>query len=408
MKILQITTYDLDKRDHGGRLRAFHIRDILRRQNNVQTLCFDWGDVEDFSSLKVVLDRSKWSQLGIDRLRHDWAINLYLDNNEKVFNNIANQVGNFAPDMLLLEGPFLWPMVQRLLSVGALSASTPVIYSSQNIEVALKSKIYNDSYPNNIANRYTQIVDEIEKGIINYCSASLAVSENDAAYIRDLCPEKPLKIYLNGHTPPQLNQKSEKWRTLFSTYKTNWVFVASRHVPNVNGLLCLIEAMPAKVSDHSFALWVFGEVGSALLERTGFKHSHYPWVQILGHMDSQDIDAAILESTGLTLPIWEGGGSNLKTAQALLSGKCIIGSKFSFRGFEQFTQENGVRLEDSPNELAQALLDTGSTQMNYVRGQRVNELEWSTVLATLPQFMDSIYNKNRPKKSTTLLSPSLK
>lgn len=394
MKFLQITTYDVERPDHGGKLRSYHIRKSLRNKYEVETLSFEWRDVEDCSSLRVLLDLSRCEALGVNGLIVDWGICTYLDYFPKTFASIAESVRRFAPDVLLLEQPFLWPVVQNLISQGVVSPSVKVIYSSQNIEVKMKRKIYRNAFSEEIAQRYTAYVDTIEKGVINACMGALAVSTTDAEYIRKLVPSTPVKVYLNGHTRPIPTNGISIWHKRFAPRQRNWVFVGSGHPPNINGLRQLVEAIPMEISSESFALWVLGSVGNGLQASIGAYAERYPWLHLLGPVEPQDIDEAILQSSGVVLPIWEGGGSNLKTAQALLSEKCILGSEFSFRGFESYMDEEGVYLSEDAQGLARLLLETMPANL-YARSSAVKQLEWDSVLESLPEYLAEILNRGK-------------
>ena len=138
------------------------------------------------------------------------------------------------------------------------------------------------------------------------------------------------------------------------------------------------------------ALWVLGSVGSCFLgEAVDFRQEDFPWLHILGPVSSDDITSAIMCSSGVILPLWEGGGSNLKTAQALLSGKCVLGSNFSFRGFEHFSNEPGVSLAPDAGGLARLLVEAHPLK-KYSRTESVKLLTWEYVLETLPTFIHDV------------------
>lgn len=391
MKILQITTYDIENPDHGGKIRSHYIRKSLRRKYEIETLSFEWRDAEDCSSLCAFLDQARWPMLGIEGVTCDWGIFTYLEKTSEAFATVAQNVRLFAPDVLLVEQPFLWPLAEKFLAQGVVSPSIKVIYSSHNIEVGMKCKIYSDVLSEEKAQQYTTYVDEMERGIIKSCVGALAVSVKDAEYIHELAPDTPVRVFLNGHTGPVATDVDTLWRAKFASRKTNFVFVGSWHPPNINGLKQLVEAMPTNIPSASFALWVLGNVGNGLKAIPGFDVNRYPWLHLMGPVEARDIDAAILHASGVVLPIWEGGGSNLKTAQALLSGKCVLGSEFSFRGFEHCAHEPGVFLANDAVGLACLLTET-EPEITYVRSAAVKGLEWDTILEPLPAYFAEILN----------------
>jgi hypothetical protein len=389
MKILQMTTYDVDHPNHGGKLRSHHIRKALRERFTVDTLSFEWSDHDDTSKLAMWLDQRKWEQLGLNGNVSDWGICSYLEHFLEVFASVCMRVREFAPDVLLIEQPFLWPLADRFFVEGVVAEGTKVVYSSHNVEIGMKRRIYQDAFPPDIAVRYTDYTDRIEKGVIQACVGALAVSSLDADYVHAQCPGKPVQVYINGHTRPALTSADEKWRRQFSERDINWVFVGSWHPPNINGLRDLLAVMPESIKNSSFQLWVLGSAGNGLKSMPGFREENYPWLRITGPVAPEDIDSAILNSSGIVLPIWEGGGSNLKTAQALLSCKCVVGSAFSFRGFEHYAGEAGVFLGNTPSDVAK-YLTSRVPQSYYPRSEAVANLEWTAVLKLLPSYIAEI------------------
>ncbi|BDS22413.1 TPA: glycosyltransferase [Klebsiella quasipneumoniae] len=395
MKILQMATYDVERPDHGGKLRSHHIRRSLRTQFNVETLSFEWDEKVDASSLSVRLDQNRWTEFGISGMLSDWGICNFLEKDEKCYEQVCRNVHKFDPDIILLEQPFLWPLVERFFDDGTLARNVRVIYSSHNIEVIMKRQIYQDLFSPEIAKKYTDYVDNIEKGVIKACSGAIAVSEIDAAYITRLNPDAPVKIYFNGHSKPKNGPEDKKWQSRFENRDANWVFVGSWHPPNINGLRDLVMALAQKEGEKNFALWALGSVGNGLVATTpGFDAKDYPWLHITGLVSAEDIDSAILCSSGIVLPIWEGGGSNLKTAQALLSTKCILGAEFSFRAFEHVTSEPGVFLVKDADSLANLVTET-RPERHYARSEEVYALEWERVLQSLPDFVLKIIDSGK-------------
>lgn len=389
MKILQMTTYNVDEMDHGGKLRCHHIRRVLRQHFNVQTLSFGWGALEDVSTMSVILDQAQWEKFGIDGPISDWGICIYLEKDNACYQKLCVLIHDYKPDVILLEQPFLLPLLKRFIQDSVVHSNIKLIYSSHNIEIGMKKKIYEDLYAPEVADRYSNYVDGMEKEAIYLCTAAMAVSFTDAAYVEAISPGKPVRVLFNGHSQPSPTPEDQKWEELFASHANNWVYVASWHPPNINGLRDFVMALKSHLdSMDSHVLWVLGGVGPGLEATTPeFKQEDYPWLRILGPVSGDDIESAILASSGVVLPIWEGGGSNLKTAQALLSNKCVIGSEFSFRGFEQCANEPGVLLAQRAEDLAKILV-SATPQSLYARGDNVHALKWERILEPLPGFIN--------------------
>ena len=71
------------------------------------------------------------------------------------------------------------------------------------------------------------------------------------------------------------------------------------------------------------------------------------------------------------LPITHGGGTNLKTAEALWAGKHVVATTTAFRGFESFRTSPGVLVADEPSKFLAALRTTmAQAPNNLPRAER--------------------------------------
>jgi hypothetical protein len=389
LNILQFTTYDVEQPDHGGKLRSHHLRRALRERFTVETLSFSWGRVDDLSRMAVTLDTARLKSAGLTGLLSDWGICTVLEADPVALDVIAQHVRAFAPGAILLEQPFLWPLVRQLKTAGVLGPEVKVIYSSHNLEAEMKRQFYAQLFRPEQARAYGDHVEALETETIARADVILAVSDADAASLLARAPHRPILVIANGHMRPEENDRSEAWRRRFEPYERNWVFVGSWHPPNIQGLRRLVEAL-----DHGadgVRLWVLGGAGPGLLAERTFERSRAPRLEVLGVTSAEDIDAAILASSGVILPIWGGGGSNLKTAQALLSRKCVLASRFALRGFEHLAGEPGLFLAETPEELA-GLAVSVRPEHHYERSAGVSALEWSNATRELPGFLQRHLN----------------
>lgn len=389
--ILQLTTYDIEKPDHGGKLRSHYIRRQLRQMFEVVTLSFEWGEREEVSSSHIVLNKNHWDELGLDGMLSDWGIWRYLEHFHTSYDNVCRLVREYKPEAILMEQPFLWRLVKQLFLDDVIAKQTRIVYSSHNVEVDMKRQIYRRLYSPEQAEHFTSLVDQCEQGVIKACVGAIAASQADCDYIRQIAPHKEIQVCINGHTKPIIDEQSPlaKWAALFNPHGKNWVYVGSWHQPNVDGLRRLLDNIPCGLSSKEVGIWVLGSAGNAIQALGGFDETVCPWLHIVGPVSADDINTAILLSSGVFLPIWEGGGSNLKTAQALLSEKCILGSTFAFRSFEKYMTEPGVFLTESPEGLAQLIIKT-VPQSVYQRSEAVSQLEWEAILKGIPEFMNRI------------------
>ncbi|MFA8393867.1 hypothetical protein ACEPUD_27545 [Burkholderia ubonensis] len=390
-KILQVTTYPIDHPDHGGKLRSFYIRKSLREKFCVETLSFSLGQGDSIEGLGVNLDHDGCMQVIKNGYLADWGINDYLENRPELKARIVSAVKAFSPDIVLIEQPFMWPLIEEMLRSRVIGDAL-VVYSSHNNEYALKKSVYEGIFQGGDLELNLARVAEIECGIAQRADLSLAVTEGDVEYLKSMAPETDVLLYRNGHQGINDAPAKSRWQQKFKDYERNWVFVGSWHPPNIDGLHALIAGGINDLPSGRLKVWVFGNAGPGLMATYGLKESDLPNFSIQGLAETDEINSAIAAATGVVLPVWGGGGSNLKTAQALLSGKTVVGSKYSFRGFENYMSEPGVFLFESPAELVGGM---GSVKMDepYSRPNVERDLKWENLLSDLPGKIEGYFLK---------------
>lgn len=391
MKILQLTTYPIDNPNHGGKLRCHNIRKSLISFFDVKTLSIyiDVNDsIEDF---QITLNTQEFVNIVGHEIFLDWGINKYLEQRKILKDQIFKNIKEYDPHILLIEQIYLWPLVQEMIDKGYINKDVFIIYSSQNIEYPMKKEIYKKFFSEDQLNGFVNIVKEIEYDIINNAHMILTVSEHDRDIIKEINPKSNLYVYKNGHERIKYNERYGYWEEAFSHSKRNYVFVGSWHGPNISGLYQLVQNGITEYDNEELTLWVMGGSGLGLLDIYSIILPDNTSLKIVGDVSDEDINSAILLSTAIVLPIWEGGGSNLKTAQALLSGKKIIATPFAFRGFEIFMDENEVYLADEPIDLIKLMMCTQYKNKMVNRTKLIDSLIWENILELLAKDISNAY-----------------
>ena len=394
-KILQLTTYPIENPDHGGKLRCHNIRKVLRKDFEVETLSFDVQEQESINDLSITLNQSELNDIVGHYYFFDWGINNYLAKKESLKKTIFKNVQTYAFDIVIVEQGFLWPVVKEMIEEGVLKENIFIIYSSHNIEYQMKEEIYQDTFSGQELINYVHKVKELEHDMIKSSDLIFAVSQNDVDYIKNIVPQTNVFLYRNGHNGIEDISLIDKWKDKFTGSKRNWVYIASWHGPNINGLYKLIENGLLELDSNEVTLWVLGSVGPGLIHEHNIKLDENSPLKIIGATSSEDIDSAISASTGIVLPIWEGGGSNLKTAQALLSNKKIIAATFAFRGFENFLNESGLFVSENASELIKEMSTSENLNQNIERKSSVNDLKWDNLLSSLTTAINKNYEEKK-------------
>lgn len=392
-KVLQLTTYDIDDADHGGKLRCLNFRNALSKDFNVKTMSIEVSDIESINDFKYKLDKEKFDLIGGNKYLIDVYINRYIEEYAYLLTDIKEKFDSFDPDIIIFEQPYLWPVFENFINE---KRNRFIINSTQNIEVELKREIYSTRFEARQANSLICEVENVEASLANCSNVSISVSEKDCSYVRSINPSISSYVYGNGSSIPKENGCSNKWKKRFSEIaKYNLVFVGSAHPPNIDGLKALINACNDLGGEFYCQLWILGGVAEFIRDDKEMSKMLPSWVRVLGSQSASDIDAAILASDGVILPIWHGGGSNLKTAQAILSGKFILASDYAFRGFEKFKVRSNTKVFETPKDVAKWLKNTEtlSHKNGTVTDAEIDELSWEGVLRKLPLVLKKEYEK---------------
>jgi glycosyltransferase involved in cell wall biosynthesis len=261
------------------------------------------------------------------------------------FRHFLNIVERLEPDALQLEQPFMWPLAKRLrdtLGAGRL----PLIYSSYNVEAPLKDAILTGGGVVSAVRRH--ICDHIEQMEAEICQeAALVVCVSAAErdhYVRYCAPERVIVVPNGVDRPPSAIQEFAACREVFER-RPFMFMVGSAYGPNIEGVCryvfsdgafmvppvkCL--AICGGVSEGVFHHHLYRRFGAANSARTHF----FPKI------DDSELWAMKAACHVVALPIDTGGGSNLKTAEALSLGKWIVASPVAMRGYENYLNAEGL------------------------------------------------------------------
>jgi len=302
-------------------------------------------------------------------------------------------------DAIHVEQPWLWPLACRIKKMRAYENAI-LIYGSQNIEAPLKRTILS-SYGVSGADDAIHAVDALERQAAREADLTLAVTKADldvlAAY-----GAKKLLLAPNGIAPWSASAAAlERWRAQLTT--APWIlYVASAHPPNFTGFTACVGDSLASIPPDS-RLVVAGSVGEHLyrtLAATRWHSLNLSRLQLLWVLQDEDLAAVKSLAHAYLLPIQHGGGSNIKTAEALYSGAYVVGTEAAFRGFEDHLGLPEVSVAKSPAEMQatiRAVLSrpAQSTFSNTNSRKQRDSLLWNCCLAPIPAAVESLVKRAR-------------
>lgn len=395
MRIMTLATYRIDDPRHGGQIRLNAIHRVfgdagwITRHLAVQT--GSAAPDAEFGSHVFTMDTEYQWALASRSGRADVEASEFLLGNPQRFAEAVLAIDEFQPDCIWLEQPWLWEFVKKYRSERRNSVT--LIYGSQNHESALFRRLLADA-PDAVRSRLVAKVDQIEGELCRRADAIVGVSEQDLAALD--VEGKPQLLAKNGVWPRPRPTGIEFWREELRHLSVA-LFVGSAHPPNADGFFDIVGDDLGYISPVQVIV-VAGGVGDLLRERYLQRHGGLALARLIiaGQQDAGGLSTLIELSDAILLPITGGGGTNLKTAEALYNRKPIIATSVAMRGYEDYLQHPGVTIHDDPQAFRKAVHDLlgapGQQAPDLKRADeaRLDRLLWSATLRELPRFVETL------------------
>jgi hypothetical protein len=393
MRILQISTHTTIRPRHGGQLRSHHIGRILEsagfKIRRIAVACRSIEDPVDPDEPLIDLSRSPNYQQhvgGAPREFHDFLGLRAVLEDRSLFDQFGSAVGGTDPDVVMLEHPWLWPALIR--TPWFASARARVIYNSQNVETHLKRRMLVTA-PGVENAALLDGVERLERDLVRSCAATTACTSLDGDVFAGWGARRvviagngaisPMREHLIGSLPAPLTRQHR--------YA---LFIGSNHLPNLAGLQQFIApTLPMLGPLHRIVL--AGLVGPHFANWLGEQHLSRlakDRLLVMGQVGETCLDSLIANASVILLPIPYGGGSNVKTAEALLSGRPIVATPEAMRGFDEFRDVPGLALADDAGRFQRALMAALESDEAPCRDQGIfGSLLWQNTLAPIVDLL---------------------
>ena len=276
------------------------------------------------------------------------------------------------PDVLLIEHPFLWPIVKHLFP------KVPVIYDSHNVEWQLKSNfLQGDTSAEEIVNFY----ELVERDLVRNSSLVFCCSDYDFSVYKSLTEN--LILIPNGANNPTtvVSKRVENIDIVADRFYI--IYISSPHLPNWTGVEdFVLPVMKRYEHGNKINLILAGGICSFYEEYCKRKGKLSNVTTINSFSDEEKAYLFSISSL-IILPIVSGGGTNLKTAEALLSTKRILASETAFRGFEVFKNSKGVSVVKNDNfadAFDQILSEESSADQGSYERPECQVVSWDSIV----------------------------
>ena len=113
-------------------------------------------------------------------------------------------------------------------------------------------------------------------------------------------------------------------------------------------------------------------------------------VELRPEISDEELDVLKVHAHGFFVPITHGGGTNLKTAEAILSCKWVVATSVAMRGFSEFENAPGILVEDEPpifRDCLREVLARPPLELDSATREARRSVEWEYSLAPLRQWI---------------------
>jgi glycosyltransferase involved in cell wall biosynthesis len=411
--ILGFATYPIKYPVHGGQRRVAAFADFYGRFGlNYESVCVYESlaySANKVGPQDVPLGYVDGGFAGIPFLG-DLLSGMYSSREDRIFEHFLRVVLAKNPIAIALEQPFMWPLVERLRSDPTIR-KIPLIYSSHNWEGPLKYAVLrNNNVETTVARKIAARIEELEQNAVKASQLIFAVSEHDAEIYRKIDSAKRVVVVNNGvarsgaatGVSQPLPEHFLDSRYLF--------FVGSAYPPNIDGVCDLLLDGGLFFLPPQTTMALCGGAAHGIFQDSRYQRflgANSKRVFFYPNISDGDLESLKSRAHAVLLPINFGGGSNLKTAEALASGKWVVATSTAMRGFESFMSEPGVVIADGRSDFRKAVIKVYNSpplELSDVARQRREMVYWDHCFdgLSLADLGLSAPEMDRPAKQMSL------
>jgi len=401
-RIVQLTLYPLKAPRHGGQLRCAAIARRYRQLGfEVETIAVMHDDAYRGERARndIVLPASLpfWKQhlaRFIDLQTGDC-----LAGDASSFAAFSALLERLRPDVLQLEQPWLYPAVRRWLDGRADAARPHLVYSSQNIEAKLKrDEMPADADPVAYQAEIRR-VERLESDVARAADLVLACTAEDLIELHAMAGADREHAFaqvpnaIEPFEPDPSRVASVRQKFGLAGYP---LFVGSAHPPNAEGFWQMLAPSLAILRPDE-QIVVAGGVGHILRQHRAYaawSGINEPRLRTLGQVAHDELVALIGGASVILLPITTGGGSNLKTAEAIYSGKPVLATPHALRGYGDAGRWPSVTVAANADAFRRALrelLDRPAVTPSAQHALAREEVTWTRALAPLDAAIRALF-----------------
>jgi hypothetical protein len=383
LDLLSIGIYPIKNAVHGGQRRVSALQQVMRH-SGISSYYLPVHSSQSYpdgsdEEKKFNFARDVHSIAFANGRRQDLDACRVFDIKPDLLDALCAKIQELQPKCIQFEQPWLFPVLATVKQRGA-ALTAKIIYSSQNVEHLLMAMP-----------EQRRATETLEREVVAASDLVIACTASDAMVYRSW---GAANVITNGnghdHRPIDRQGETDWWNVMGK--RDIMLFVGSGHPPNGVGFMDML--MPPGCVPPGCCIVVAGDVSHWIRSYPAYRFNQRLFdetTMLIGRQPEQALNSIFGLAKAVLLPITSGGGSNLKTAEALLSGKPVIGTEKSFRGFEKFRSMSGVYISDDPVMFKKHVRDGFAGRLVSRRTpQDVEELLWPNVLRSVPDAIRAV------------------
>ncbi|WP_198373167.1 glycosyltransferase [Roseomonas rosulenta] len=416
MRILQLSSHTTLLPIHGGKLRSHHIGRVIEREPgfNLRRLALTHRSPDDLDDPREpIVDIGRSPYWGSDSFckygvrAHYFSEFLFsaaVLETPDILAEFNKRVCDAAPDLIILEHPWTWPLLARLEKVQ--SGIVPLVYSSQNVEINIKRSILDREcieFSSELRNEVLDEIEALERGLVAHAAGVVACTASDGAVFSEWGARRVV-VAPNGGAQRDRELLIDLLPRPIEPWHAYALVVGSAHPPNISGFLDLVVPFLPLLQPNQ-RIVVAGDAGLAIrnrLEERGLSTIIRDRLIVLGRVDGFTLDCVIANAQVIMVPILYGGGSNVKTAEALLSGRPVLATGHAMRGFDDFHHLPGLTIADDAAGFGEAMLDALALPFpaSSVDHAAVAPLLWESTIAPFVALLRGIDQERQSRQGS--------
>ncbi|HET9850438.1 MAG TPA: glycosyltransferase [Candidatus Saccharimonadales bacterium] len=367
-KILIISTYPIANPRDGGQKRVNAIvKEYKKAFKQVKFMAVFKGRYPSYDKDDIYVPTDGSYPAHLIPFIGDVIAGSAIFSDSRIKNKMVKILRQYQPDIIQIEQTF--PYIGLKLLLEELNMNPKLVLSSHNVEYRMKQEILDGlGVPAADSKPIIKKIREAEEELSKRATLVIAVSKDDIREHKKM-GAKRLVLAPNGIERVAPSQEAvEYWRNYFKDKAIKYTasFIGSAHPPNWEGFKKMVgDRMGFVPPDTRMVL--AGSIADYFQDNfkdMNLGHMTF-WQRVIpvGRLDENKLAGLIAATDVILLPITEGGGSNLKTAEAILSGRKIVATSYAFRSFEKYRDLPNIFIADDPDRFRQNILKAISSPL---------------------------------------------